>query len=231
MPKFSPNAPEERLKTDARTIYWKGSFMSNILLVTSSPRGGQSHSSRVASNLVDRLLEADPEATVTHRDLHANPMPHIGEAFAIGSRKPAEARTAAEDEVVAISDAAVDELLAADTIVVATGLINFGISSTLKSWVDNIARAGRTFRYTEAGPEGLAKGKKAYLVVASGGVYSEGPAAAFDHADPYLRTVFGFLGITDIETIRIEGVAFGPEAEEKALAAALDRTGELALAA
>jgi len=205
--------------------------MSNILLVTSSPRGDQSHSSRVAANLVDRLLEADPGASVTHRDLHVQPLPHIGEAFAIGSRKPAEERSPEEEAVVAVSDAAVDEVLAADTIVIATGLINFNITSTLKAWVDNIARAGRTFRYTEAGPEGLAKGKKAYLVIASGGIYSEGPATAFDHADPYLRTILGFIGITDVETIRIEGVAMGPEAEQKALATALDRTGELALAA
>lgn len=205
--------------------------MSNILFVTSSPRGEQSHSSRVASKLVDRLVGADPQAVVTRRDLHSDPLPHIGEAFAIGSRKPAEARTADEAEVVAVSDAAVDELLAADTIVIATGMINFGITSTLKAWVDNVLRAGRTFRYTDAGPEGLAKGKKAYLVIASGGVYSEGPAASFDHAEPYLRTVLGFIGITDVETIRIEGVALGPDVEQKAVATALDRTGELALAA
>lgn len=205
--------------------------MSNILLVTSSPRGDQSHSSRVAVELVDRLREADPGATVTRRDLHANPLPHIGEAFAIGSRKATEDRTPEETKAVAISDAAVDEVFAADTIVIATGMINFGVSSTLKAWVDNVLRAGRTFRYTESGPEGLATGKKAYIVVASGGVYSEGPAAAFDHADPYLRTILGFIGVTDVETLRIEGVAFGPEAEKKALAEALDRTGELALAA
>lgn len=205
--------------------------MSNILFVTSSPRGEQSHSTRVASKLVDRLVGADPQAVVTRRDLHSDPLPHIGEAFAIGSRKPAEARTADEAEVVAVSDAAVDELLAADTIVIATGMINFGITSTLKAWVDNVLRAGRTFRYTDAGPEGLAKGKKAYLVIASGGVYSEGPAASFDHAEPYLRTVLGFIGITDVETIRIEGVALGPDVEQKAVATALDRTGELALAA
>lgn len=205
--------------------------MSNILFVTSSPRGEQSHSTRVASKLVDRLVGADPQAVVTRRDLHSDPLPHIGEAFAIGSRKPAEARTADEADVVAVSDAAVDELLAADTIVIATGMINFGITSTLKAWVDNVLRAGRTFRYTDAGPEGLAKGKKAYLVIASGGVYSEGPAASFDHAEPYLRTVLGFIGITDVETIRIEGVALGPDVEQKAVATALDRTGELALAA
>lgn len=205
--------------------------MSNILFVTSSPRGEQSHSTRVASKLVDRLVGADPQAVVTRRDLHSDPLPHIGEAFAIGSRKPAEARTADEADVVAVSDATVDELLAADTIVIATGMINFGITSTLKAWVDNVLRAGRTFRYTDAGPEGLAKGKKAYLVIASGGVYSEGPAASFDHAEPYLRTVLGFIGITDVETIRIEGVALGPDVEQKAVATALDRTGELALAA
>ena len=122
-------------------------------------------------------------------------------------------------------------MLAADTLVIATPLINFGISSTLKSWLDNVLRAGRTFRYTEAGPEGLAKGKKAYIVVASGGVYSEGPAAAMNHADPYLRTALGFIGITDVEVIRVEGVALGPDAAEKAVEKALDETEQLLLAA
>ncbi len=205
--------------------------MSNILLVTSSPRGEASLSSRVARDLVDRLVADEPSATLVHRDLHTDPLPHIAEAFSAGSRKPAQDRTEAETSAVAISDEAVDEVLSADTLVIATGLINFGISSTLKSWIDNVLRAGRTFRYTESGPVGLAKGKKAYVVIASGGVYSEGPAAALNHADPYLRTALGFIGITDVEVIRIEGVALGPDAAEKAVEKAIGQTRELLLAA
>ena len=130
-----------------------------------------------------------------------------------------------------ISDALVDELLAADTIVIGTGLINFNIYSSLKTWIDNIARAGRTFKYGENGPVGLATGKKAYIVLASGGVYSQGPAASLNHAVPYLKSVLGFIGITDVETVYVEGLAFGPEAAEKAIDAAKARANELALAA
>ena len=149
----------------------------------------------------------------------------------MGSRKPADERDAEEARAVDVSDAAVDEVLDADTLVIATPLINFGISSTLKSWIDNVLRAGRTFRYTASGPEGLAKGKKAYIVLASGGIYSEGPAAAMNHADPYLRTALGFIGITDVEVIRVEGVALGADAAEKAVEKALGDTEQLLLAA
>ncbi len=123
------------------------------------------------------------------------------------------------------------ELLAADTLVIATGLINFGIYSTLKSWIDNVARAGQTFTYTAEGPKGLATGKKVYIVMSSGGVYSEGPAAAMDHAVPYLKTVLGFMGMKDVEVIYVEGLAFGPEAAEKSIAAASAKVIELARAA
>lgn len=204
--------------------------MSNILLVTSSPRGEASLSSRVARTLADQL-KGDTDATIVHRDLNEAPLPHIGEAFAVGSRKPADDRTPAEASAIAISDELVDELLAADTVVIATGMINFGVSSQLKTWIDNVLRAGRTFTYTEAGPKGLASGRRAYVVVASGGVYSEGPAAAFNHADTYLRTVLGFIGITDPDVIHVEGVALAPDAAEKAVERALGKATELLAAA
>ena len=130
-----------------------------------------------------------------------------------------------------MSDALVDELLAADTVVLGTGLINFNIYSSLKAWIDNVARAGRTFKIHGAGPIGLATGKKVYIVLASGGVYSHGPAAPHNHAVPYLKSILGFIGITDVETVYVEGLAFGPEAAEKAIGAAKARADELALAA
>jgi FMN-dependent NADH-azoreductase len=101
----------------------------------------------------------------------------------------------------------------------------------LKSWFDHLARAGRTFRYAEAGPEGLVRDKKVYLVVASGGIYSEGPAAASDHAVPYLKTILSFMGMTDVEVIRIEGVAMGAEAQRRAVTNAKGRVSRLAIAA
>jgi FMN-dependent NADH-azoreductase len=205
--------------------------MSSILLVTSSPRGAASHSTRVATELAKKLQAKTAGAKIVTRDLASNPLPHIDADFASGIYTPAESRSAQQQNVVGVSDSVVDELFAADAVVISTGMINFNISSTLKAWVDHIARAGKTFSYGAEGPKGLVTGKKVYIVIASGGVYSSGPAASFDHATPYLKAALGFLGMTDVEVVRIEGVAMGPEAEEKAISSALDYTNDLALAA
>jgi FMN-dependent NADH-azoreductase len=202
----------------------------SILLVTSSPRGSASHSTHVATELARKLQAADPEASLVVRDLASAPLPHIDSDYSAGIYTPPEKRSDRQAEVVGVSDAAVDELFAADTVILATGLINFGISSTLISWVDHVARAGRTFSYGKDGPKGLVTGKKVYIVLASGGVYSEGPAIQLDHAIPYLRTALGFIGLTDVEVIRIEGVGMGPEATDAALKKATDRVNVLALA-
>jgi FMN-dependent NADH-azoreductase len=204
--------------------------MSSILLLTSSPRS-ESLSTSIAVELADKLKAQNPGSAIVRRDLAANPLPHIDDLFTAAIRKQPEARTAEESAAVKTSDELVNELLAADNIVIGTGLINFNIYSSLKTWIDNVARAGLTFKYTESGPVGLATGKKVYVVLASGGVYSQGPAAGMNHAVPYLKSVLGFLGITDIETIYVEGLAFGPEAAEKAIGAAKSRVEELALAA
>ncbi|BCH22063.1 FMN-dependent NADH-azoreductase [Mesorhizobium sp. L-8-10] len=198
--------------------------MSNILLVTSSPRGSASISSKVAIELADKLKAALPGSKVVHHDLVAQPLPHIVPDYASGIYTPPEVRTAAQAELVAVSDSVVDELLAADHVILAMGMVNFSIPSTLKSWIDHISRAGRTFRYDANGPEGLVKGKKVYVVIASGGVYSEGPAAAADFAGPYLKQVLAFNGMTDVEVIRIEGTALGEDSVKKGLADASDRT-------
>ncbi|PTE07047.1 FMN-dependent NADH-azoreductase [Mesorhizobium helmanticense] len=192
----------------------------SILLVTSSPRGAASHSTRIATEFAEKLVAADPSNTLVVRDLVANPLPHIGADYSTGIYTPAESRTQRQAEVVGVSDAVLDELFAADTIILATGFINFGISSTLKSWVDHVARSGKTFSYGESGPKGLVTGKKVYIVLASGGIYSEGAAVQLDHAIPYLRSVLGFIGMTDVDVIRIEGVGMGPDAVEAALAKA-----------
>ncbi len=202
----------------------------SILLVTSSPRGSASHSTRIATDLAHRLQAADPSASLVVRDLAAHPLPHIDSDYAAGIYTPPEKRNARQAERVSASDTAVDELFAADTIILATGFINFSISSTLKSWIDHVARAGRTFSYGKDGPRGLLTDKKVYIVLASGGVYSEGPAVQFDHAIPYLRTALGFIGLTDVEIIRVEGVGMGPEATDSALKKATARVTQLALA-
>src|SRR5690349_6497016 len=156
--------------------------MSSILLVTSSPRGAASHSTRVATELAQKLQAKTPGSAIVKRDLASQPLPHIDADYSSGIYTPVESRSERQQSVVCVSDAIVDELFAADSIVIATGLINFNISSTLKAWVDHIARAGKTFSYGAEGPKGLVTGKKVYIVIASGGVYSSGPAAAFDHA-------------------------------------------------
>ncbi|MGK9165156.1 FMN-dependent NADH-azoreductase [Inquilinus limosus] len=201
--------------------------MSRILFVTSSPRGAASLSTKVATALVDRLQAQSPDAVVVRRDLAAQPLPHIGEDFLAAQALPIEARSPAQQAALALSDALVQELFAADTIVIASAMINFGLASTLKSWFDYLLRAGVTFRYGETGAEGLVTGKKVYLVEARGGVYSDGPYKPFDFQEPYLRHLLGFIGLTDVEAIAVEGVSFGPEMAEKAVAGALDRVSTI----
>jgi FMN-dependent NADH-azoreductase len=205
--------------------------MTSILLVTSSPRGTASHSTRLATELVDKLSAFHPESAVVRRDLVRDELPHIGTHFATGIATPANQRSAKQEGAVVVSDAVVDEALAADTIVIAAGIINFSIPSTLKAWLDHLARSGRTFRYTENGPVGLIGNKKIYLVVASGGIYSEGPDTPLDHAVPYLISVLSFMGMNDVDVVRIEGVAMGADAEREALSKAQNRLSELAAVA
>ena len=204
--------------------------MSHILLITSSPRGAASYSSKVARSLADKLASGAPGSTITVRDLHANPLPHIADEFAAARAAAGAGATLspAQKATLAVSDKLLEEFFAADILVIGSGMINFGIPSTLKTYIDYILRPGATFRYTAKGPEGLAKGKKAYLVSARGGVYSEGPMQPFNFQDTYLRAALGFMGITDIETITVEGVAFGPEVAEKSYAAAIAKVATLA---
>lgn len=190
----------------------------NILHVISSPRGSASFSNRVAANVLDELRARDPGAAVTVRDLAREPLPHVGDDFFTATRSPNGPQTDAQRALLAHSDVLVDELFAADVIVIAAPMINFTIPSNLKAWIDYVARAGRTFRYSEKGPEGLVKGKQVIIVPARGGVYAEGNA--MDFQVPYLKSVLGFLGMTDVEVLEVEGTAFGPEAAEKAVVAA-----------
>jgi FMN-dependent NADH-azoreductase len=201
--------------------------MSRILLITSSPRL-DSYSTKVARSLAEKLAARTPGATLMVRDLAGEPLPHIDDSFATGRALPADQLNPAQKAALALSDELLKELLAADSIVIGAGMINFGIPSSLKAYIDYIARPGIAFKYSEKGPEGLIKGKKAYLVVARGGVYSEGPMAQFNFQDTYLRAVLSFIGVTDIEVIAIEGAAFGPEAADRAIGAALAKVSAIA---
>ena len=199
--------------------------MSRVLLITSSPRV-DSHSTRVGRKLAEKFASR-PGSSLTVRDLTREPLPHIDDIFAVARNTPQDNLTGAQRAALALSDKLLTELFAADTLIIAAAMINFGIPSSLKAYVDHVVRPGVTFSYSEKGPEGLVKGKKAYIVVARGGVYTQGPMQAYNFQDTYLKAALGFLGITDVEVIAVEGIAFGPEVAEKALGTALARVAAI----
>ena len=189
----------------------------NILQINSSARRDSSHSTNLANRLVARLRGADPEATLAVRDLNATPHPVLDEAALVALFTAADKRTAEQDARVALDDALIAEIQAADAVVLGVPMYNFGVPAPLKNWIDAIARAGVTFRYTEKGPEGLLKGKKVYVALTRGGRYRNTPA---DTQVPYLETVFAFLGMNDVHFVYAEGLSMGADAEQRALAAA-----------
>ena len=193
--------------------------MRNILFVTSSLMGPNSKSSAVGAEVV--AAASSIGTVVVERALAPETIPHLDMDVLGGLGQSAEGRTPKQAARVALADALIEEVEAADTIVIATPMYNFSIPSTLKAWLDHIARAGRTFRYTAQGPEGLLKGKKVVVVTSRGGFYTgDSPARGMDFQEPYLRTFFGFLGITDVTFIHVEGQAIGPEVAAKGLAQA-----------
>ena len=191
----------------------------HILHIISSPRPA-SFSIQLGHQLVEKLLAAHPGSTVRERNLAAHPLPNLEEAYMQSMFTPAEARTPDQQAALRHSDEAIQELLDADVLVLGAPFYNFGIPATLKSWIDHLCRAGVTFRYSAAGPEGLITGKKVYVALASGGVYSAGPMAGYDFVAPYLRATLGLLGLTDMEVLRVEGTAI-PELAATALPKAI----------
>lgn len=191
--------------------------MNRTLLVTSSPRGADSLSTRFATEIAEGIL-ARSGGSLTVRDLAANPPPHIAPAYIQGRIISPEDRTAEQVEAVKVAQDLVDELKAADVIVLGSGMINFGPSSQLKAWFDHVTWPGVTFSYGDTGPKGLLVGKKVYLVTAAGGVFSEGAWAPFDFQTNYLLHLLGFIGLTDVEVVRVEGTVFGPDAVTAAIA-------------
>ena len=188
-----------------------------LLRIDSSALGAASATRELTAALVGQLRRRMPGAQVVERDLDATPLPHLdGRALA------------GDSEAAALSADVLDEFLAADTVVIGAPMYNFGIPSTLKAWIDRIAVAGKTFRYTAAGPEGLVRGKKVVIAIAAGGVHAGQPT---DFVEPYLRQVFGFIGVTDLHVVRADGLALSAERRRESIAQALDASGGLALAA
>jgi len=188
-----------------------------ILQINASARSAGANSTRLADAVTARLAAQNPAATVELRDLASDPHPVLDEPALGALFTPADQRSPEQAARVALDDALIAQVQSADAIVLGVPMYNFGVPVQLKTWIDAIARAGVTFRYTEKGPEGLVKGKKVYVALARGGLYRNTPA---DSQVPYLKSVLGFLGMTDVEFIYAEGLAMGADAASKAFAEA-----------
>jgi FMN-dependent NADH-azoreductase len=191
--------------------------MKTLLQITTSIHSEGGQSSRLADRYVASWRVANPDGVVIVRDVAREPVPHLDAArFGAFLAKPEE-RTPEQQAVAAYSDALIDELRRADVVVIGAPMYNFGIPSTLKAYFDHIARAGVTFRYTETGPVGLLKGKKAVVFAARGGMYAGTPR---DTQTGYLRNFLGFIGLDDVEFVYAEGLAIGDERRQQEFAAA-----------
>ena len=179
-----------------------------LLHLDSSALSGSSVTRELTAAIVARWQDKLPQLQVEYRDLDSNPLPHL------------TARSLAQADLSETADAArtMEQFLAADVLVIGAPMYNFSIPSTLKAWIDRVAVAGKTFRYTEKGPEGLAGGKKVIIASGRGGIHTNAPT---DFQEAYLRQVFGFIGVTDIEFVRAEGVAYSPQHRSEAIAGAV----------
>ncbi|UAA40167.1 NAD(P)H-dependent oxidoreductase [Paraneptunicella aestuarii] len=186
--------------------------MKNVLVINSSLNGESGNSNKMTTKFMEQVQQRQ-QVQVTSIDLQSLNLPHLSTDEMQTWGIPADERTPEEHKLAAISDNLIEQISWADVIVVGMPMYNFGVPSTFKAWIDRVARAGVTFRYTETGPEGLLKNKQVYVMAARGGVY-EGTAK--DSQSVYLRDVFNFLGIEDVYFIYAEGLAMGPEAAELA---------------
>lgn len=204
-----------------------------LLHIDSSPLGSASVTRQLTADIVKAWTTAHPGTTVVYRDLAAAPPEHLtGELMQVVKFRNLENLNGHQQSELALTDALVDEFLAADVVVVGAPMYNFSIPTQLKVWVDRICQAGRTFRYSETGPVGLAGGRKVIIASARGGRYAGTPMeTALDHQEAYLKAVLGFVGITDVSVVRAEGVAMGPEPRALALEAAGREIARLAAAA
>lgn len=204
--------------------------MTTLLQIDSSPLAANSVSRQLTASIVETLLSADPTASVVRRDLAAAPPDHLsGELLQVVKFRNLDSLNDRQKEELALTDALVDEFLAADTVVIGAPMYNFSIPTQLKAWLDRLAQPGRTFRYTEKGPEGLAGGKKVIIASSRGGKYAGTPyETVMDHQEAYLRAFLGFIGVTDVTVVRAEGVAMGPDARTQALESAQGEIRRLA---
>ncbi len=190
--------------------------MKRILHLISSPRGDESFSIKLANAVISKIQDEFQGSAVETVNLIETNVPHLDTAHLRSFFTPQEHLTPEDKDAIQYSDKAINQLMAADIIVIGAPLYNFSIHSTLKAWIDHIARAGKTFSYSEQGAEGLVKNKKVYIAMSSGAVYSEGSYKPYDFVSGYLTAVLGFLGMTDVTVVRVEGVNI-PGLKEHAL--------------
>ena len=199
--------------------------MTTLLQINSSVFSTGGQSSQLADHYVATWKKANPSGKVVTRDLAANEIPHLGGATVGAFFTPADKRNDEQKAAIALSDKLVAEVQEADTIVIGAPMYNFSVPSVLKAYFDHIARAGITFKYSEAGPVGLLTGKKVVVFSTRGGVYAGSPA---DVETPFVRQFLGFLGMTDVSFVYAEGLAYGDEKKAEAMKAALAETEKLA---
>ncbi|MGF6230643.1 FMN-dependent NADH-azoreductase [Inquilinus ginsengisoli] len=191
-----------------------------ILQIDSSPLGDASVSRQLTKATVEAWRARYPQAELVYRDLVADAPEHLtAERLAVIKFGKDSELTPVQAEERALIDAIVGEFLSADVVVIGAPMYNFAVPTQLKAWIDRLAQAGRTFRYTETGPVGLAGGRKVIVASSRGGIYTAG-LEALDHQEAYLRTILGFIGVTDIDFVRAEGLGYGPEHRDRAVAEA-----------
>ncbi|WP_163409805.1 FMN-dependent NADH-azoreductase [Flavobacterium ajazii] len=179
----------------------------NILQIKSSLNGKKSSSTKLSDVIVEEIRKKYPTGILTVRDLAIDILPHFSDQHFGAFSNSQEIDALIKEDIIKISDKLIDEIQQADFIVIAVPIYNLTIPSILKSWIDLIVRAQKTFRYTAEGPVGLLSGKKVYLSISSGGIYSQGPRKSHDFTEPYLKTILGFIGLSDITTFRVEGLS------------------------
>jgi FMN-dependent NADH-azoreductase len=187
--------------------------MSKVLVITASPRGERSVSRKLTTDFAQQWAQNHPKETVLLRDVGHHPVPHVTEPWVLGAFAPADAQTTESKAAIAVSDQLVEEFLGADRYIFGVPMYNLNIPSTFKAYIDQIVRAGKTFAVGPNGYEGLVKGKKALFITSSGGAFPAGsPMAPYNFQEPYLRAIFGFMGVTDVQFVVADSMNQGDDA-------------------
>jgi FMN-dependent NADH-azoreductase len=203
--------------------------MSKVLVITASPRGERSVSRKLTLDFAHNWAKKNSKETVLLRDVGHHPVPHVTEPWVVGAFAPADAQTPESKAAIAVSDQLVDEFLSADRYIFGVPMYNLNIPSTFKAYIDQIVRAGKTFAVGPNGYEGLVKGKKAIFITSSGGSFVQGsPFAAYNFQEPYLRAIFGFMGVTDVQFVVADSMNQGEESAKASREKAENTLNELA---